>query len=139
MQTRRIAVAAAVLVVGLAGCGGQPPALGSTTAKVTIDGKDTGNPHLVRCSQTGRAWTIETSDKAKGFTAVLDTEDTITAKSVDFHDFGGFTGTYWADQIGKAEVTGVNGKYTITGSADGSFTDKPSEAVTATFRIEADC
>ena len=44
----------------------------------------------------GWAWTIETPDKTKGFTAVIDTGDTITAKSVDFHDFAGFTGTYWA-------------------------------------------
>ena len=139
METRHIAVAAAVLVAGLAGCSSPPAALGGTTAKVTIDGKDTGNPHAVRCSQTGWAWTIETPDKTKGFTAVLDTGDTVSAKSVDFHDFGGFTGSYWVDKIGKAEVSGVGGKYTITGSADGSFTDNPSNAVTTTFRIEASC
>ena len=138
MQTRQIAVTAAVLVVGLAGCGGQAPALGSTTAKVTIDGKDTGNPHQVSCSQTGWAWTIESLDKTKGFTAVLDTGDSVSVKSVDFHDFGGFSGTYWG-VIGKADVTGVGGKYTINGSADGNFTDNPSKEVTATFSIEAHC
>lgn len=138
MQTRHIAVTAAVLAVGLAGCGGQPPALGGTTAKVTIDGKDTGNPHAVQCSQTGWAWTIETPDKTKNFTAVIDTGDKLTAKSVTFNDFGGFSGTSWGD-IGKAEVTGAGGKYTITGSADGNYTDNPSKEVTATFRIEAHC
>jgi hypothetical protein len=139
MQTRHIAVAVAVLAVGLAGCGGQPPALGGTTAKVTIDGKDTGNPHNVRCSQTGSAWTIETPGKDQGFTAVLDTKEKVSARLVDFRGIGGFTGSFWADNIGKAEVSGSGGKYTITGSADGSFTDNPSNAVTATFRIEADC
>jgi lipoprotein LpqH len=140
METRHIAVAAAVLVAGLAGCASQPAALGSTTAKVTIDGKDTGNPHNVRCSQTGWAWTIETPDKAKGFTAVIDTGDKVTAKSIDFRDLAGFTGSYWgANNIGKAEVSGGGGKYTMTGSAHGSFTGNPSHAVTATFRIEADC
>jgi ipoprotein LpqH len=138
MQTRRIAVAAVVLAMGLAGCGGQPSALGGTTAKVTIDGKDTGNPHAVNCSQTGWAWTIETPNKAKNFTAVLGTGDNVTVKSVDFRDFAGFSGIYWGE-IGKAEVTGVGGKYTITGSADGNFTDNPSKEVTATFRIEAHC
>jgi lipoprotein LpqH len=138
MQTRHIAVTATVLALGLAGCGGQPPALGSTTAKVTIDGKDTGNPHTVTCSQTGWVWTIETPDKAKGFTAVLGTGGDVTVKSVDFRDFAGFSGTSWGD-IGKAEVTGVGGKYTITGSADGNFTDNPGKGVSATFRIEADC
>jgi lipoprotein LpqH len=138
MQTRHIAVTSLVLAMGLAGCGGQAPALGGTTAKVTIDGKDTGNPHAVSCTPTGGAWTIETPDKAKGFTAVVDTGDKLTAKSVDFRDFGGFTGTSWGD-VGKAEVTGAGGKYTITGSADGNYTDNPSKEVTATFRIEAHC
>src|SRR3954463_6541245 len=114
METRHIAVAAAVLVAGLAGCASPPPALGGTTAKVTIDGKDTGNPHPVRCSQTGWAWTIETPDKAKNFSAVIDTGAKVRVESVSFRDFGGFSGTYWGD-IGKADVTGVNGKYTISG------------------------
>ncbi|WP_101946882.1 lipoprotein LpqH [Mycobacterium sp. 3519A] len=138
MQTRHMMVTAAALVVALAGCGGQPAALGGTTAKVTIDGRDTGNPHAVTCSQTGWAWTIETPQKDKSFTAVIGTGDEVTVKSVDFKDFGGFSGTSWGD-IGKAEVTGVGGKYTITGSADGSFSDNPGKEVTATFRIEASC
>jgi ipoprotein LpqH len=124
--------------VGLAGCGGQPPALGGTTANVSIDGRDTGNPHAVNCSQTGWVWTIGTLDKAKGFTAVLGTGGDVTVKSVDFRDFAGFSGISWGD-IGKAEVTGVGGKYTITGSAAGNFTDSPGKEVTATFRIEAHC
>ena len=70
--------------------------------------------------------------------AVLDTGDKVAVKSVDFRDFAGFSGTSWGD-IGKSEVTGVGGKYTITGSADGNFTDNPSKEVTATFRIEAHC
>src|ERR1700754_4439862 len=124
METRYIAVAAAVLATALAGCGSPPAALGGTTAKVTIDGRDTGNPHAVRCSQTGWAWTIETPDKTKGFTAVI--------------DIGDFTGTYWGEIV-KAEVSGAGGKYTITGSAAGNFTDNPSKEVTTTFRIEASC
>lgn len=139
MDNRLIAVAAGVLVAGVAGCSSPPPALGGMTAKVTINGQDTGNPHVVKCSQTGWAWTIETPDKAKGFTAVIDTGDTVTARLVDFRDFGGFTGSFWQGNIGKAEVTSSGGKYTITGSADGAFTDNPSNAVNTTFRIEADC
>ncbi len=134
-----MAVAAAVVIAGVAGCSAAPAALGSTTANVSIDGRDTGNPHVIRCSQTGWSWIIETPDKGKGFSAMIDTGDKITARSVDFRDFGGFTGTFWADNIGEAEATGVGGKYTITGSVDGSYTDNPSNAVTATFRIEADC
>jgi hypothetical protein len=36
-------------------------------------------------------------------------------------------------------VSGTGGKFTITGSADGNFTDEPSKAVSTTFRIEASC
>lgn len=139
MDNRLAAVAAAVLLAGVAGCSSPPSALGGTTAKVTINGQSTGGPHAVRCSQTGWSWTIETPDDARGFTAVVDTGDTVTAQSVDFRDFGGFTGTFWKGNIGDAEVSTAGGKYTIDGSADGSFTDNPSNAVTATFRIEAHC
>jgi ipoprotein LpqH len=139
MRNRLIVVAAAALVA-VAGCSSPPLALGSTTAKVTIDGKDTGGRHPVNCSQTGWSWFIETPDRTKGFTAVVQTGATTpTAERVDFRDFGGFTGSYWTDNIGKAEVTATGGKYTITGSADGNFTDAPNKSVTATFRIEANC
>ena len=139
MDNRLVAAAAAVLVVGAAGCSSPPAALGGTTAKVTIDGQSTGDPHAVTCTQTGWMWQITTPDKAKGFTVALDTGDQVSVQSVDFRDLGGFTGTYWRDRIGEAEVEGVGGKFTITGSADGSFTDNPSNAVTTTFRIEASC
>lgn len=139
MDNRLVAAAAAVLVAVAAGCASQPPALGSTIAKVTINGESTGGPHAVRCSQTGWMWIIETPDQAKGFKVALDTGDNVSVQSIDFRDFGGFTGTYWRDNIGEAEVESTGGQYTITGSADGSFTNNPSNPVTATFRIEADC
>jgi hypothetical protein len=139
MENRLAVVACAVLVVGAAGCSGQPPALGGTTAKVTINGESTGGPHPVTCTQSGWAWTIETPDKKKGFTASIDTGDSVTVRAVDFRDFGGFTGTFWRDNIGEAKVQGAGGKYVISGQAAGSFSDNPSKSVTAKFRIEANC
>ncbi len=132
-------VVGSIAVLGVAGCSTPEPALGGTTATVSLDGTDTGGAHAVRCRQTGRTWYIETPEKENGFTAVLSTETGITAKSVDFRRFGGFTGTFWADNIGDAEVTGGGGSYTISGTADGAFDDKPSDAVSAKFRIQADC
>ncbi|MGE2723058.1 lipoprotein LpqH [Mycolicibacterium celeriflavum] len=139
MDNRLVAAAAVMLVVGVAGCSTPPAALGGTTAKVTINGESTGGPHVVSCNQSGWMWTIETPDEKKGFTASIETGDKVTVQSVAFNDFGGFTGNFWQGNIGEAEVKGVGGKFTITGSADGSFTDNPSNAVTATFRIEASC
>jgi hypothetical protein len=139
MDNRLVAAAAVMLVAGVAGCSSPPAALGGTTAKVTINGENKGDANAVSCTQTGWTWTIKTPDAAKGFSAALDTGGEVTVESVNFHDFGGFTGTFIKGDIGDAEVTGNGGKFTITGSADGNFTETPSNAVTATFRIEASC
>jgi hypothetical protein len=140
MGTRHI-IAAAVFgsAAVLAGCSTPEAALGGTTAKVTIDGKDTGGAHPVRCNQTGWSWYIETPGKENGFAAVLETGGKVAPQSVDFRGIGGFTGNFWVDHRGDAKVTGLNGKYVITGSADGNFIDDPSKAVTAKFRIETNC
>lgn len=140
MGTRHVAaVVGAIAVFGLAGCSTPEPALGGTTATVSIGGDDAGGTHAVQCRQSGWSWYIQTPDQEPGFTAVLSTGDGVSAESVDFRGLGGFTGSYWADNIGEAEVTGANGSYTITGSADGAFDDNPSDAVTAEFRIQANC
>ncbi len=139
MDNRLVAVSAIALAAAATGCSTPPAALGGTTAKVTINGESAGGAHAVTCSQTGWMWNIKTLGESKGFTAFLDTGDGVSVHSVDFRDLGGFTGTFWQGRIGKAEVTGDGGTFTITGSADGSFTDNPSNAVTATFRIEANC
>jgi hypothetical protein len=140
MDNRLVATVAVALAAAAAGCSTAPSALGGTTAKVTIDGKSTGDAHDVVCSQTGRMWNIKTPGESTALTAFLNTEGgEATVQSVDFRDFAGFTGTYWDGRIGKAEVTSQGGTFTITGSAAGSFKDNPSNAVTATFRIEANC
>ena len=139
MDNRLVVAGVIALAAAATGCSTAPAALGSTTAKVTINGQSTGDAHAVTCTQTGWMWNIKTPGEPKGFTAFLDTNGEVSVQSVDFRDFGGFTGTFWQGRIGEAEVTGDGGKFTISGSADGSFTDNPSNAVTATFRIEANC
>lgn len=139
MDNRLVATVAVALAAAAAGCSTPPAALGGTTAKVTIDGKSTGDAHNVVCSQTGWMWNIKTPGEPTSLTAFLNTNGEVSVQSVDFRDFGGFTGTFWQGGIGKAEVTGQGGKFTINGSAEGSFKDNPSNAVTATFRIEASC
>ncbi|WP_099041519.1 lipoprotein LpqH [Mycobacterium neglectum] len=139
MDNRFVAAVAVALAAAAAGCSTPPAALGGTTAKVTIDGKSTGDAHAVVCSQTGWMWNIKTPGEPTTLTAFLNTDGEVSVQSVDFRDFGGFTGTFWQGRVGEAEVTGQGGKFTISGSADGSFTDNPSNAVTATFRIEASC
>ena len=141
METRHLAavIAAGGAVLALTACSSPEPALGGTTATVAIDGNDAGGTLPVTCRQTGFTWYIQTPEKEKGFTAVLATDGPAEARSVEFRDLGGFSGNFWADNFGEAEVTGSQGHYTITGTADGNFTAKPSDAVTAKFRIQANC
>lgn len=140
MDNRLVATVAVALAAAAAGCSTPPAALGGTAAKVTIDGKSTGDAHAVVCSQTGWMWNIKTPGDPTTLTAFLNTEGgEVTVQSVDFRDFAGFTGVFWDGRVGKADVTGEGGKFTIEGSADGSFKDNPSDAVTASFRIEATC
>lgn len=140
MDNRLAAAVAVVLAAAAAGCSAPPTALGGTTAKVTIDGKSAAESQAVVCTQTGWMWNIKTPGEPTKLTAFLNSEGgDVTVQSVDFRDFAGFTGVFWDGRVGKAEVTGQGGKFTIEGSADGSFKDNPSNAVTATFRIEASC
>jgi hypothetical protein len=139
MDNRLVATVAVALAAAAAGCSTPQPALGGTTAKVTINGENAADAQAVVCSQTGWMWNIKTAGEPTKLTAFLNTEGEVSVQSVDFRDLGGFTGSFWQGRVGEAEVTGSGGKFTITGSADGSFTDNPSNAVTATFRIEANC
>jgi ipoprotein LpqH len=140
MRTRPALVAVAGLAAFLAGCSNTGSALGSgTTATVTIDGEAVDGTFPVRCHQAGWSWYIETPDDKQGFSAILDSSGPMSARAVQFHDFGGFTGSFWYDNIGEAEVTGENGQYTISGTADGNFTDNPSQATSAQFRIQTNC
>jgi ipoprotein LpqH len=137
---RRFPTAAALLVVvGVAGCSTPPAALGNHDAKVIINGKATNALQPVTCNQTGRAWTIQTVDKEPGFTATIQLGDTVTAQAVDIRNLGNFTGTYWDDNLGKAQAKVSQGKFNVSGEAKGSFADKPNQSTTATFDITTNC
>jgi ipoprotein LpqH len=141
METRLLVTAAlaGLTVLGAAGCSSKEPALGGTTATVTIDGNDAGSALPVTCRQNGYSWLIETPQQKQGFSAALETGGPATAKSVQFRGIGGFSGEFWADNIGDAQVTGSGGRYTISGTANGTFDQAPSKDVTAKFRIQTNC
>lgn len=137
---RRFPVAAVLLVaVGLAGCSSPPAALSNHDAKVIINGKATNAPQQVICSQTGQSWTIQTMDKEPGFTATIRLGDTVTPQAVDIRNLGNFTGTYWDDNLGKAQAKVNQGKFNVSGEAQGAFADKPNQPATATFDITTNC
>ncbi len=137
---RRFPVAAALVVAaGVAGCSSTPEALGTHDAKVIINGKATNAPQPVTCSQNGQSWTIRTMDKEPGFTATIQLGEPLTAQTVDIRNLGNFTGTYWNDNLGKAQAKVTQGKFNVSGEAKGAFVDKPNQPTTATFDITTNC
>jgi ipoprotein LpqH len=139
MKRRSSAAVALLVAAGVAGCSSPPAALSNHDAKVIINGEATNSLQPVRCSQIGQSWTIETLDEEPGFTATIQLGDPITAQSVDIRNLGNFTGTYWNDNLGKASAKVNQGKFTVSGEAEGAFTDKPTQSTTATFDISTNC
>jgi lipoprotein LpqH len=132
------AIAGAVsLGFAIVGCSSTPQELTTPSARVVINGN--GDNYQVTCMQYGPQWMIETLDKEPGFTAAIDTGDQVTAESVDIRNVGGFTGTFWEDNIGSAQAKVSGGKFSISGEGEGSFADRPNHKVTATFDITANC
>ena len=141
------AVTAVVVVAGIAGCSSSPPeqqqpagSLPPNTAHVTVNGKDAGTSHDLVCGQQDWLHTIETPNKASGFTATIELgPQKPAAKSVEIRNLGGFTGSFWAGNVGKGEASMLGNTYRISGTAEGNATDQPSKEVTATFEIKANC
>lgn len=139
-MTRRFTVAAVLLgALTVAGCSSGADALTTHDARVIINGKATNALQPVTCTQTGRSWTIKTNDKEPGFTTTIDAGDEVTAQAVEIRNLGGFTGTFWDGNIGKAQAKISQGKFSVSGEAQGFMVDKPNRPATATFDITTDC
>nr|WP_232007201.1 lipoprotein LpqH [Mycobacterium intermedium] len=131
---------AAVFVAALVGaCDAQPPTELSSTASVTVDGKDAKVP-VVKCTQVQWYRTIHIGGDFAGATVFLDGRGAKPfAESVRIKNMGGFTGMYSKGGQGDANLS-VSGKsFTITGTAQGYKFDKPNDPVTANFKITVSC
>ncbi|MGV9803386.1 lipoprotein LpqH [Mycobacterium sp. NPDC003449] len=136
---QRVAVSTvAVAVLGVSGCAttsGAPA--DSYTARMSMDGQDVSTPFSVVCTQRGTLWTIETQPAEPGFTAMVQTGAAVTAKLVRLRGLQGFTGSSVEGTDLRAEIDGAT--FTITGTADGSYADRPVKPATARYRIQAHC
>jgi lipoprotein LpqH len=138
LDNRLIAITGAV-VLAVAGCSSQPPALGGSTAYVTINGMDAGGAHPVNCSQSGWTWFFRTPKQDKGFTASLRTDDPVAANAVQIFDLAGFSGEYWQGSVGQAKASVSGRMFTLTGQAQGYFAANPTNRTQANFVIRANC
>jgi ipoprotein LpqH len=139
-------VAAFCAVAGIAGCSSepanspQPPgSLPPATAQVTVNGQSTGTTHTVHCTQDGWSHTIMTGDEKSGVKVVVDTGDTVSAKSVVITNINEFTGSVWENKIGKADATIIGTTFRVNGTAEGANIANPIERTTASFEIKANC
>jgi ipoprotein LpqH len=144
VRIRLVVVAAASLA--LASCSSQPPEptllpgeLVAGTAKVTVNGQDTGTTEAVQCTPAGSLTTIATGDQTSGITALVSNKDELTPEAVGINNVGGFTGSYNAGLGGTAKVTMTGRTYDITGTADGFSTANPSFRTSGTFAIKVSC
>ncbi len=130
----------------LAGCSSAPepeplPAgtLVPGTAQVTVNDNDLGLFHSVRCDPAGSLLTISIGNAEQGSTALVSSVGELAAKSVAIHDLAGFTGSFNEGLGGDAQVALTGSTYTITGTAEGFDTERPSFRSTGTFTIKAAC
>jgi ipoprotein LpqH len=150
---------AAIVVVGLSGCGSdekaepESPATsaeaatggGSDTdssAKVMIDGNDQNIQGAVTCATTGGTINIAfgQADAAAGLGAVLGEGDPPTVQSVALGNIDGVTLGFAPGTPGaNAEATKDGNTYKITGTATGVDMANPLQPVTKPFEIEVTC
>jgi ipoprotein LpqH len=135
---RFVTTAVTVLVVASsAGCSGSGKVT-EKTARITVD-NNTRTSHAVTCNQV--QWLLTANITAAPATVrvllKLDS-DKPKLESVNFNNFAGFTGVSDAG-AGDAKTVFADGKYTITGTAEGSQLNDPRVSLTAPFRIEVGC
>ena len=106
---------------------------------MTVNNQDLGTTAAVACSPAGPLTTITTGDPTAGTTAILDNAHGLLAKSVSITDLAGFTGSYWQDLDGSAEVRMTGRTYLITGTAAGFTTETRTTRTSARFTIRVSC
>src|SRR4051812_29402242 len=104
---RQLGVALAVMSGGLLTCGlvscSSPPEQMSPRAgelhvgmsEVSIEGQPLIKSELVSCNPAGAQTTIVTGKEGEGTISTLDSTDGLAARSVEFRNVDGFTGSYW--------------------------------------------
>lgn len=106
---------------------------------MTVDGKDR-TLHIVKCGQLQWTRTIDIGGNFAGAKVVIDEDvQPATVESVRIQNLGGFSGMYSRGDGGNADMSVTGDKFTISGTANGYKTDKPSEPATAAFKIVVTC
>ncbi|MGW0160023.1 lipoprotein LpqH [Mycobacterium sp. NPDC003323] len=144
---RIVALVLSAVAAACAACSSEPVAapvpdggLPAGTAHITIDGRDGGTTHQVRCAPMGFSTDINTGTDTSGVNALVSGGGDLTAQSVSIRDIAGFTGSYNAG-LGEpdAEVSMVGPTFVITGTATGFRTDAASFTADGKFTLRVAC
>ena len=152
------AAATAIVVVGLSGCSsdkksssgssggssagsGATASSGSSTAKVTIDGKDQNIQGMVACTTAAGSVNIAIGGAAAGIGAVLTDASPPAVKSVGLGNVNGVTLGYTPGVPGAANASATKdgSKYKISGTATGVDMANPMQPVNKSFEIDVTC
>jgi ipoprotein LpqH len=135
---RFVTAAVTVLVVAsCAGCFGSDKAT-EKTARVTVD-NNTRTSHAITCNQVQWLLTANIAAAPANVRVQLNLDsEKPKIQSVNIDNFAGFTGVADAG-AGDAKAVYADGRYTITGTAEGSKLDDPRVSLTAPFKIEVGC
>jgi len=154
---RSVTVAAAglaIVVVGLSGCSsdkksstsassnGTSAAVssGSSTAKVTIDGKDQSVQGTVACTSAAGNFNIAIGGAQTGIGVVLTDANPPAVKSVGLGNVNGVTLGYTPGTgQGNAKATKDGSTYKISGTATGVDMANPMQPVNKPFEIDVTC
>ncbi len=155
---RSVTVAAAglaIVVVGLSGCSSDKkssssassngstaarPSSGSSTAKVTIDGKDQSVQGTVACTSAAGNVNIAIGGAQTGIGVVLTDANPPSVKSVGLGNVNGVTLGYTPGTgQGNANATKDGSKYKISGTATGVDMANPMQPVNKPFEIDVTC
>ena len=153
---RSVTVAAAglaIVVVGLSGCSSDKKSSsvssngttvaassGSSTAKVTIDGKDQNVQGTVACNSAAGSVNIAIGGAQTGIGVVLSDASPPAVKSVGLGNVNGVVLGYSPGSAqGSANATKDGSKYKISGTATGVDMANPMQPVKKTFEIDVTC
>jgi lipoprotein LpqH len=153
---RSVTVAAAglaIVVVGLSGCSSDKKSSsvssngstvaassGSSTAKVTIDGKDQTVQGTVACTSAAGNFNIAIGGAQTGIGVVLTDASPPSVKSVGLGNVNGVTLGYTPGTgQGNASATKDGSKYKISGTATGVDMANPMQPVNKPFEIDVTC
>ncbi|MUL65957.1 hypothetical protein BOO86_15885 [Mycobacterium sp. CBMA 234] len=114
-----------------------PGALSPGTARITIDGRSATTTDLT-CTNVSQLLLIKAGGGG-GFDATVDRTSGLTAKSLTIHDYNGFSGSYEEGLQGNARISKASTMFTISGSAQGFTSAKPSERVMRDFTVDVVC